>query len=194
MSCERQRRQDDTPRNRRVSPACTQPCQIPSRDHHERTEARRRGQLGASQGEKAVGCEPTKPRSGERRGRPKPRSTQEGDRSESTIFQRCRPCRTGLSGDSAIPESRATGAFTSPIARECHRPVDKVRGLPTVQSVNRGQGNTVRRKEGGVAMKPLDKYGLWTMSSGGNQRGEAEGSSFTLLGNKAINEGERDRL
>jgi len=29
------------------------------------------------------------------------------------------------------------------------------------------------------------------MPSGGNQRGEAEGSSFTLLGNKAIKEGER---
>jgi len=122
-------------------------------------------------------------RSGERRGRPKPRSAREGDRSEITIFQRCRPYRTGLSGDSAIPESRATGATTSPIARDCHRPVDEVRGLPTVQSVKRRHQNTVWRKEGRVTVKPLDKDYPYTMSSGGNQRGEAEGSSFTLLGN-----------
>jgi len=58
----------------------------------------------------------------------------EGDRSEITIFRRCQPYRTGLSGDSAIPEIRATGATTSPIAQDCNQPVDEVRGLPTVES------------------------------------------------------------
>ena len=43
------------------------------------------------------------------------------------------PDRT--SGDSGIPESCATRATTSPIARDCDRPVDEERGLPTVQSV-----------------------------------------------------------
>jgi len=76
---------------------------------------------------------------------------------EITIVRRCRPYPTGLSGDSAIPESRATGATTSPIARYCDRPVDEVRGLPTIQSVKRGQRNTVRRQEERVTVKPLDK-------------------------------------
>ena len=65
--------------------------------------------------------------------------------------------RTGLSGESAIPESRATGATTSPIAPDCDRPVDEVTRLPTVQSVKQGQRNTVPRKEGRVTVKPLDK-------------------------------------
>jgi len=38
-------------------------------------------------------------------------------------------------------------------------------------------------KEERVTIKPLDKDCPKTMPSGGNQRGEAEGSSFTLLGN-----------
>ena len=79
---------------------------------------------------------------------PTPRSTREGDRSEITVFRRCRPYRTVPSGDSAIPESRATGATTSPITRDCYRPIDEGEGLPTVQSVKRGQRNTVRREEG----------------------------------------------
>jgi len=80
-----------------------------------------------------------------------------GDRSEITTFRRCRPYQTGLSGDSAIPESRATGATTLPIARHCDRPVDEERGLPTVQSVKGGQRNKVGREEGRVTVKPLDK-------------------------------------
>jgi len=56
-----------------------------------------------------------------------------------------------------MPESRATRATTAPIARDYDRPVDEVRGLPTVQSVKRGQRNTVRRKERRVTVKPLDK-------------------------------------
>jgi len=113
-----------------------------------RVPAKERRQEGASRRNR---------RSGERRGRPKPRSAREGDPSEITTFRRCRLYRRGLSRGSAIPESRATGATTSPIARDCNRPIDEVRGLPSVQSVKQGQRNTVRRKEGRVTVKPLDK-------------------------------------
>jgi len=113
-----------------------------------RVPAKERRQLGASRRNR---------RSGRSRGRCKPRSAREGDRSEITIFRRCRLYRTGLSGDSAMLESRAARATTSPKARDCDRPVDVVRRLPTVQSVQRGQRNTVWRKEERVAVKPLDK-------------------------------------
>ena len=73
------------------------------------------------------------------RGRPTTRSTREGDRNEIIVFRRCRQYRTVFSGDSAIPESRATGATTSPITRDCNRPLDEGRGCPTVQSVKRGR-------------------------------------------------------
>ena len=73
------------------------------------------------------------------RGRANTRSTREGDRSEITVFRRIRPYRTVFSGDSAIPESRATGATTSPITRDCNRPIDEGTGCPTVQSVKRGR-------------------------------------------------------
>ena len=89
---------------------------------------------------------------------PTPRSTKEGDRNRITAFRRCRPYQNRLSGDSAIPESRATGASTSPTTRDCDRPIDEGEGLPTVQSVKRGQRNSVRREEGRATVKPLDKY------------------------------------
>jgi len=73
------------------------------------------------------------------------------------IFHQCQPYQTGLSGDSAMPESKATGATTLPIARDYDQPIDEVRGLQTVQGVKRGQQNTVRRKQKRVTMKPLDK-------------------------------------
>jgi len=76
-------------------------------DEGSRVPAKERRQEDASQQNR---------RSGEGRGRHKQRSSREGNRSEITIFQRYRPYQTGLSGDSAIPESRATGATTSPIA------------------------------------------------------------------------------
>ena len=79
---------------------------------------------------------------------PTPRSTREGDRSGITVFRRCRPYRTVFSGDGAIPESRTTGATTSPITPDCDRPIDEGEGLPTVQSGKRGQRSTVRREEG----------------------------------------------
>jgi len=55
------------------------------------------------------------------------------DRNEITTFRRCRPYRTVIQGDSAIPGSRATGATTSTITRDCDRPIDEGKGLPTVQ-------------------------------------------------------------
>ena len=91
---------------------------------------------GETVGEEGGGVDPT------------PRSTSEGDRNEITAFRQCRPYRNRLSGDSAIPENRATGATTSPITRDCDRPVDEGEGLPTVQSAKREQRNTVRREEG----------------------------------------------
>ena len=79
---------------------------------------------------------------------PTPRSMREADRNEITAFRRYRPYRNRPSGDSAIPESRAPGATTSPITRDCERPIDEGEGLPTVQSAKRGQRSTVRREEG----------------------------------------------
>ena len=58
------------------------------------------------------------------------RSTREGNQSEITVFLRCRQYRTEISGDSAIPESRATRATTSPITRDWNRPIDEVKALP----------------------------------------------------------------
>ena len=96
-------------------------------------------------------------RSGGRRGRPKLRSTREGDRSEITIFQRCRLYRTGLSGDSAIPESRATRATTSLITRDCNRLVEEVRGLPTVEKCLARAAKHSAEKGERLTVKPLDK-------------------------------------
>jgi len=39
--------------------------------------------------------------------------------------------------ESAIPESRATRATTSPIARDCDRVLTRSEGLPTVQNAKR---------------------------------------------------------
>jgi len=41
------------------------------------------------------------------------------DRNEITTFRRCRPYRTVIQGDSAIPGSRATWATTCTITRDC---------------------------------------------------------------------------
>jgi len=50
------------------------------------------------------------------------------DRNEITAFRRCRPYRTVIPGDSAIPGSRATGASTSPITDTATDPLMKERG------------------------------------------------------------------
>jgi len=76
------------------------------------------------------------------------------DRNESTTFRRCRPDRTVIQGDSAIPGCRATGATTSAITRDCDRPIDKGKGLPTVQMLSE-TARPVRRKPAQVTVKPL---------------------------------------
>jgi len=76
------------------------------------------------------------------------------DRSEITTFRRCRPYRTVIQGDRAIPGSRATGATTSTITRDCDRPIEERKGLPTVQMLSEA-AKQVWRKEGKVTVKPL---------------------------------------
>jgi len=76
------------------------------------------------------------------------------DRNEITTFRRWRPYRTVMEGDSAIPGCRARGATTSTITRDCDRPIDERKGLPTVQMLSKA-AKQVRRKEGKVTVKPL---------------------------------------
>jgi len=76
------------------------------------------------------------------------------DGNEITTFGRYRPYRTVIQGDNAIPGSRATGASTSTITRDCDRPIDERKGLPTVQMLSEA-AKQVRRKEGKVTVKPL---------------------------------------
>jgi len=76
------------------------------------------------------------------------------DRNEITTFRRCRPYRTVIQGDSAIPGGRATGATTSTITRDWNRPIDERKGLPTMQMLSEA-AKQVRRKEGKVTVKPL---------------------------------------
>jgi len=67
------------------------------------------------------------------------------DRNEITTFRRCRPYRTVIRGDSAVPGSRATGATTSTITRDCDRPIDQRKGLPTVQTLSEAAKQVQRR-------------------------------------------------
>ena len=76
------------------------------------------------------------------------------DRNKITTFRQCRTYTTVIQGGSAIPKSRATGATTSTITRECDRPIDERKGLPTVQVLSE-TAKQERRKEGKVTMKPL---------------------------------------
>jgi len=78
------------------------------------------------------------------------------DRNESTTFRRCRPYRTVIQGDSAIPGRRATGDTTSTITRDCDRPIEERKGLPTMQML-REAAKQVRRKERKVTVKPLQR-------------------------------------
>jgi len=92
---------------------------------------------------------------GEGRGEPNQVEVQgREDRNDITTFRRCQPYRTVIQGDSAIPGSGATGATTSMITRDCDRPIDKRKGLPTVQMLSEA-AKQVRRKEGKVTLKPL---------------------------------------
>ena len=72
----------------------------------------------------------TRPVRGGRRGRPNNEKYEGRRPKRDHSFRRCRPYRTVFSGDSAIQESRTTGATTSPITRDCNRPIDEVKGLP----------------------------------------------------------------
>ena len=76
------------------------------------------------------------------------------DRGEITTFRRCRPYRTVIPRISAIPGSRATGATTSTITRNCDRPIDERKGLPTGQMLSEA-AKQVRTKEGKVTVNPL---------------------------------------
>ena len=137
-------------RREHENPTTNPNCHAHSHDRKSRPIIRKQGLGGGATGTVAkralaISWPPDETvASGERRGRPNTRSTREGDRNEITVFRRCRPYRPMFSGDSAIPESRATGATTSPIARDCDRPIDGGRGCPTVQNVKRGQRNEVR--------------------------------------------------
>jgi len=75
------------------------------------------------------------------------------NRNEIRTFRRCRPYRTVIQGNRAVTGSRATGATTSTITRDCDRPIDERKGLPTLQMLSEA-AKQVRRKEGKVAVKP----------------------------------------
>ena len=112
------------------------------------------------------------------------------DRNEITTFRRCRPYRTVIQGDSAIPGSRATGATTSTITRDCDRPIDERKGLPTVQMLSEA-AKQVRRKEGKVTVKPHTTRLPTQQEDQKGIRGERGGGSVTLLSKRAIRRGER---
>jgi len=76
------------------------------------------------------------------------------DQNEISTFRRCQPYRPDIQGDSAIPWSRASGATTSTITRDCDRPIDEGKGLPTVQMLSEA-AKQVRTKEGKVTVKSL---------------------------------------
>jgi len=95
-----------------------------------------------------------------------------------------------IQGDSAIPGSRATGATTSMITRDCDRPVDEGKGLPTVQMLSKAV-KQVRRKEGKVTVKPHTTRLPKQQEDQKGNRGERGGGSVTLLGKRAIRRGER---
>jgi len=97
------------------------------------------------------------------------------DRSEITPFPRCRPYRTVIQGDSAIPGSRGTGATTSTITRDCDRPIDERKGLPTLQMLSEA-AKQVRRKEGKVSVKPLQPG----CQSNRKTRRESEGRGMVI--------------
>ena len=70
------------------------------------------------------------------------------DRNEITTFRLCRPYRTVIQGNNAIPGSRATGATTSMITRDCDRPIDERKELLTVQMLSEAAKQV--RREGKV--------------------------------------------
>jgi len=112
------------------------------------------------------------------------------DRNEIMTFQRCLLYRTVIQGDSAIPGSRATGATTSTITRDCNRPIDERKGLLTVQMQSEA-AKQVRRKEGKVTVKPHTTRLRKHQEDQKGIRGERGGGTVILLGKRAIRRGER---
>jgi len=109
---------------------------------------------------------------------------------EMTTFRRCRPYRTVIQEESAIPESRATGATTSTITPDGDRPIDERKGLPTVQMLSEA-AKQVRRKERKVTVKPHTTRLPKQQEDQKGIRGERGGGSVTLLGKRGIRRGER---
>jgi len=75
------------------------------------------------------------------------------DQNEIMTFRRCGPHQKVIQGDSAIPDSRATGATTSTITRDCDRPIAERKGLPTMPMLNEA-AKQVRREEGAEPNEP----------------------------------------
>ena len=69
----------------------------------------------------------------EREGSPRTKKYEHGGPRRGHDFSKNPPYRPCISGESAIPESRATRATTSPITRNCDRVLTMEGGLPTVQ-------------------------------------------------------------
>ena len=80
------------------------------------------GQIG---GERLAVTEPRERNTGHERNHP--RSRREAGPKRGHDFSTSRPYRKMMPGESAIPGSRATGATTSTITRDCDRPIDEGR-------------------------------------------------------------------
>ena len=98
------------------------------------------------------------------------------DRNGTRTFRRFRPYRTVVQGDSAIPGRRPTRATTSTITRDCDRPIDERKGLPTVQILSEA-AKQVWRKEGVEPKPPRNKYARAQGHDKGSRAGGAGCSS-----------------
>jgi len=94
------------------------------------------------------------------------------DRNKITAFQQCQPYPTVIQEDSPIPGSRATGATTSTITRDCDRPIDERNGLPTVQMLSEVAKQVWRKGGEHDRETPYNQAAQATGRSEGNQRGE----------------------
>jgi len=112
------------------------------------------------------------------------------DQNEITTFRRCRLYRTVIQGGSAIPGSRATGATTSTITRDCDRPIHEGKGFADRANAKRdseagaGKGRESKREAPTTRLpkQQEDQKGI---------RGERGAGSIILLGKRAIRRGER---
>jgi len=107
------------------------------------------------------------------------------DRSEITTFRRCRPYRTVIQEDSAIPGSRATGATTSTITRDCDQPIDERKGLQTVQNAKRGR-EASGEKGGSRAKRPLETRTPGPKDMIRQVRGQGEGAAHGACGRSSL--------